>query len=172
MNARSLTLLRGCPLLAVAAVLAVSAAPMIPRTSELSDEARSLAGLLAVDVSMLPLPRMLADRAVNGERLERRFRELLAEGGLEARDDGRPPRVVLRVEAAADGDHPDTIAVLLIIAVHQGVTVERLGEHLTVPTASMSAMKLARESEAQETLEALLRKNLGALARVVREASR
>ena len=156
----------------LAACFWAAAAPIMPVRGGLPDEAYSLAGMRRINAFVDAVPTEVRDAA---DKIEQVFFARLEDAGLEiaeAPEEKTLPKVVLQIQAATDTDQPDSLALGLVIAVHQPVTVERLDARLMVPTVSTSNVLLTTRDKASEVLEAEVKKLTTYVTKVIRVASK
>ncbi len=148
------------------------AAPILPAQSSISDEVLSLSQIREVRLEVDPLPKELIDAGARDTSYTKLVHDVLEDAGFEIVDDETLPVLVNRVIIAKDADHPNTLAIHQVIAVRQSVLVDRLGRHLTVPTATISDVELSTRSRAAKTLEDVVGKNVRVLASAVEMATK
>lgn len=163
---------------AAAAVLAVSAmawvvvaGPVLPGSRRLPDEVRCLADLKKVQVHVPPLIGLPKDMAVTRDVMRQWFVDRLTAVDIEVSDEADLPRLVLKINVASEAGHADTLGLNVIIGVHQKVFVERLGQTMIVPTATVSTVRLSKEADAPKALEDMVNRLTEGLAKVIRDAT-
>ena len=114
------------------------AAPVLPEVKPLKGDVQSLAGIervrieIDLDSSILDLKDKVA------ERLSKKFRTMLREGGLKFTEtdiDAPLLRIAMQTQTAAD--LPGAVVVMYHVSLTQEVLIERLGKKVTLPTFSL-----------------------------------
>ncbi len=143
-----------------------SAGPFTPHRRSLPDEALSLAGLnhFNIEVRSPHVPEAVEPvLAVMSDRLE--------EAGCELSEDVDVPRMVISIFTSEDLEQPDALAVLMMIAIRQPVSIERLETELTIPTALYTHVKLTTKADARDVIIQQARKFTDFAVQTMREAT-
>ena len=135
----------------IALAVVAWAAPVAPRSAELPDEVKAVAGLERLRMQVLALPEVVRDAGLTEQDLEKQLRGLLLDAGFELVDDDAeeetpPPAVILYVQPAeADTDLRDVIAFGVFLEVKELARIHRIEQDLTLPTATLYAIKLCQK---------------------------
>lgn len=170
MNRRTTSIV-SCFLSGLAVTWCVFAGPMLPSEDRVPDEALSLAGLRQFKIEVSAAPDVLERCGITTDELKSMFHRQLEEAGLMVREDGDMPRLVLTVFDAKDINQPESVALSVVIAVHQPVYLKRMKREMTVPTVSMGKMGLTTKQKVDGTLQNLIRVTTDALNRTIRMAT-
>jgi len=131
-------------------VLPAQAAPILPQKPKLPGELIILSGLNRLQVVIEALPEEISrgrfTRDTIGDVLKSRLRKDGFQVAEEAAEGRNIPRLVAQLFVATDADQPESVAMTLILALHQEVLLERLERRITVPTADHSAFCCLRSS--------------------------
>jgi len=159
LGAGAAVIVLGCGVWAVAG-------PYTPGQRSIADEAFSLAGLnrFNVEVRSPHMPEMINPvLKVLSERLQ--------DAGCELSEDLDVPRMVISIFISKDPNQPEALAVLIVIAVRQPVSIERLQTELTIPTALYTHVKLTTKAKARTVIIQQARKFADFAIETMREAT-
>lgn len=127
--------------------LFVMAVPYTLAPPRVLEETYSLANIKAfsVEVQSEDLPGITDE--VTNQIIDR-----LADAEYEIVNDPEVPRLVLHISTAMDPQQPDGLALAMIVAVHQPISVERLESTLVVPTFTSSHIKLTTHGDVKKVV--------------------
>lgn len=147
-----------------------TAAPIGPRSEKLSDEILSLGGLKQIQLEVEQIPAPLNEAGLEQQTVDNLIQQSLKEGGFVIMKDEDVPRLLVRVQAVTNSDDPGGLGALVIVAVHQKVTVERLGTQLKVPTMTASYAGYTAKQDIAKLVEKKLPALLAHFVRLVHKA--
>jgi len=148
------------------------AEPILPTSPPPPEEALSLAGVRRFQIAPITLTPMLERAEVNARVLQKQIGLRLRREGFEVADDPALPRIGLTILTDTDPDHPQAVALTIIISAHQRVRVDRIGRSLTVPTATTGNTVLTTTANLSTAVERGIHHSLGTLLDYISWASR
>lgn len=125
--------LRAAVILLSFALIAVTAAPLLPSRPALADDVRSMADLERVVLEIVTMPPPLREAGIVAAHIRKRWRVKLAEAGIEVVEYDAPT-LRLQVQHLVDEDVPDAAGLLALLTLSQEVSITRLDERLTLPS--------------------------------------
>jgi hypothetical protein len=159
---------------AVATLAAVwsHAGPLLPEQPSPPEEALSLSKVTQFQLDPILLSPLLKDAAVNARPLARKLRGQLRRQGIELADNPALPRLVLTILTDTDPDQPESVALTIIMAVHQRVRIDRINRSLSVPTATTGNTRLTTKRSLSSAVERGMQNAVGTLLDYIQWASR
>ena len=148
------------------------AAPFLPAGRRLPDEVISLAGIDRVQVRVRPVARLLSQRGVTAELIERELEEGLERAGFEVVENEGVPTIEVKSLPVNDPAIPDAMAFDIQISVYQSVHIGRLNRKLVVPTYMDVNIALDRSDKIEDAAIACIAEVLGRFRDAVRVATR
>ena len=141
MRNRCIVLLIGAvTLMLLVAVWRVQAAPRLPQSKTLPNEALNLGGLTEVAIEVSGKSSELRDDGVDADELTDQLRDRLVEFGFTVGDWEVLPHLVLTQLSHSNPKQPDILVIYQVISVHQSVQLYRLELDMDVPTFTVSDM--------------------------------
>ena len=147
-------------------------APMVPGHKGLPDAVISLAHLKEVRLEITPVSQVLVELDVTDDLIRSKLEEILQEMGIAIVEDKDTPILEIMTIGVAEPAIADGLAFNMRLLLHQHIYIERLEQHLTVPTFSDFNVSLDRNDNIRNTAILTLDHLLTRFKHMVGRASR